>query len=40
VLADGTLALSIFVAVVIGGSFVVLGVLCWIFWRAARRDRL
>jgi hypothetical protein len=39
VLANGgTLALSIFVAVVIGGSFVVLGVVCWIFWRAAKRD--
>jgi len=32
------LALSIFVAVVIAGSFVVLGVVCWIFWRAAKRD--
>jgi cbb3-type cytochrome oxidase subunit 3 len=37
--AGGTLALSIFVAVVIGGSFLLLGVLCWIFWRAAKRDR-
>jgi len=35
----GDLALSIFVAVVLGGSFVVLGVVCWIFWRAAKRDR-
>jgi len=36
--AGGTLALSVFVAVVLGGAFVVLGVLCWIFWRAAKRD--
>jgi len=35
----GDLALSVFVAVVLGGSFVVLGVVCWIFWRAAKRDR-
>ena len=35
----GDLALSIFVAVFIGASFVVLGVVCWIFWRAAQRDQ-
>lgn len=34
----GEVALSLFVAVVIGGSFVVLAVICWIFWRAAKRD--
>jgi hypothetical protein len=40
VLSDGgTLALSIFVAVVLGGSFVVIGGLCWIFWRAAKREQ-
>jgi hypothetical protein len=35
---SGDLALSLFVAVVIGGSFVVLGIICWMFWRAAKRD--
>jgi hypothetical protein len=35
----GDLALSLFVAVFIGASFVVLGVVCWIFWRAAKRDQ-
>jgi hypothetical protein len=35
---SGDLVLSLFVAVVIGGSFVVLGVICWVFWRAAKRD--
>jgi hypothetical protein len=35
---SGDLALSLFVAVVLGGSFVVLGVICCVFWRAARRD--
>jgi cbb3-type cytochrome oxidase subunit 3 len=34
----GDLALSLFVAVVIGGSFVVLGGICWVFWRAAKRE--
>ena len=38
-LLAGDLALSVFVAVVLGGSFVVLGVVCWVFWRAAKRDR-
>jgi hypothetical protein len=38
-LLAGDLALSVFVAVVLGGSFVLLGVVCWIFWRAAKRDR-
>ncbi len=35
----GNLALSVFVAVFIGASFVVLGVVCWIFWRAAKSDQ-
>jgi len=35
----GNLALSVFVAVVLGGSFVILGVVSWIFWRAAKRDQ-
>ena len=34
----GDLALSIGVAVFIGVSFAVLGVVCWIFWRAAHQD--
>ena len=34
----GDLALSLFVAVVLGGSFVVLAVICWLFWRAAKHD--
>lgn len=34
----GELALSLFVAVVIGGSFVVLAVICWLFWRVAKQD--
>ena len=36
--SGGDLALSLFVALVIGVSFVILGVVCWIFWRAAKRD--
>ena len=35
----GDLALSVFVAVFIGASFIILGVVCWIFWRAAKRER-
>jgi hypothetical protein len=35
----GDLALSLFVAAVLAGSFVLLGVVCWIFWRAAKADR-
>lgn len=35
---SGDLVLSLFVAVVIGGSFVVLGGISWVFWRAAKRD--
>jgi len=35
---SGDLALSLFVAIVLGGSFAVLGVICWLFWRAAKRD--
>ena len=38
-LLAGDLALSVFVAVVLGGSFVVMGVVCWIFWRAAKREK-
>ena len=34
----GDTALSVFVAVVLGGAFVLLGGVCWVFWRAARRD--
>lgn len=37
---SGDLVLSLFMAVVIGGSFAVLGVICWVFWRAAKRDAL
>ena len=37
-LAGSDLALSILVAVFIGASFVALAVVCWIFWRAAKRD--
>ena len=35
---SGDLVLSLLVAAVIGGSFVLLGVICWVFWRAAKRD--
>jgi cbb3-type cytochrome oxidase subunit 3 len=34
----GETALSIFVAVVLGGAFVLLGVVCWVFWRAAKQE--
>ena len=30
--------LSIFIMVMIVGGFVVLGIICWVFWRAWKRD--
>jgi len=36
--SGGDTALSVFVAIVLGGSFVVLAIVCWVFWRAAKRD--
>ncbi len=35
---SGDLALSVFIAVVLGGGFVLLGFISWIFWRAAKRE--
>jgi len=32
------LILSIFIMVMIVGGFVVLGIICWVFWRAWKRD--
>ena len=34
----GLLILSIFIMVMIVGGFVVLGIICWVFWRAWQRD--
>ena len=34
----GLLILSIFIMVMIVGGFVVLGIICWVFWRAWKRD--
>jgi cbb3-type cytochrome oxidase subunit 3 len=38
-LADGgTAALDAFIVTMMVLSFVVLGVICWIFWRAKKRE--
>jgi hypothetical protein len=36
--SGGDTALSAFVAIVLGGAFVLLGVVCWVFWRAAKQE--
>ncbi len=37
-LAAGTVALEAFIVTLMVLSFVVLGVICWIFWRAKQRE--
>ena len=37
-LAAGTVALEAFIVVLMVLSLVVLGVICWIFWRAKQRE--
>ena len=34
----GAAALDAFVVAMMLGSFVALGVICWIFWKAKKRD--
>ena len=34
----GAVALDAFVVAMMLGSFVALGVICWIFWKAKKRD--
>jgi cbb3-type cytochrome oxidase subunit 3 len=37
-LAAGTAALDGFIIFMMVGSFVALGVICWIFWKAKKRE--
>jgi cbb3-type cytochrome oxidase subunit 3 len=37
-LDHGAAALDAFVVAMMVGSFVALGVICWIFWKAKKRD--
>jgi cbb3-type cytochrome oxidase subunit 3 len=36
--ANGSAALDAFIVALMAISFVVLGVICWIFWKAKKRD--
>lgn len=35
---QGAAALDAFIIIMMVGSFVVLGVICWVFWKAKKRD--
>ncbi|MGZ4281891.1 MAG: hypothetical protein ACXVFC_04660 [Gaiellaceae bacterium] len=37
-LDHGAAALDAFIVAMMVGSFVVLGVICWVFWKAKKRD--
>ena len=37
-LDQGAVALDVFIVGMMATSFVVLGVICWIFWKAKKRD--
>jgi hypothetical protein len=36
--ANGSAALDAFIVALMATSFIVLGVICWIFWKAKKRD--
>jgi cbb3-type cytochrome oxidase subunit 3 len=37
-LDQGAAALDVFIVGMMATSFIVLGVICWIFWKAKKRD--